>query len=78
MTGVSMGAASPGPPDPHPRAAFFTRGLRASAYAFESSMARGGAAASNPMDLFWIALTLALFASVFALVAFCDRLLRRS
>ena len=41
-------------------------------------MARGGAVASNSMDLFWIALTLALFASVFALVAFCDRLLQRS
>ncbi|VDY05253.1 conserved protein of unknown function [Thiomonas sp. Bio17B3] len=41
-------------------------------------MARGGAVASNCMDLFWIALTLALFAAVFALVAFCDRLLQRS
>jgi hypothetical protein len=37
-----------------------------------------GANAAKPMDMLWIALTLALYAAVLGLVWFCDRLLQRN
>ena len=56
---------------------FFTRGLRALAYAFHMPTS-AGANAAKPMDMLWIALTLALYAAVLGLVWFCDRLLQRN